>query len=145
MRRKRKYRMRRKYGIRRKNKYRVKRKGNIYEGKVNIGWGGKVNIGWEGRDRYIFAPIFYLNCEHVLFVYFKKKSSRISWKKIFFYKNKKTFKHKFFTFFYIHKPSLVSREIPIPQKNWIRSVQPFWRLLDTNRQTSKVYIYILGF
>ena len=29
-----------------------------------------------------------------------------------------------------------------PQKVWARSVQPFWRLLDTKGQTSKVYIYI---
>ena len=33
----------------------------------------------------------------------------------------------------------------MPQKNWARSVQPFWRLLDTNKRTntrrpSKVYI-----
>ena len=35
----------------------------------------------------------------------------------------------------IHKPSLESRDVP--QKIWARSVQPFWRLLDTNRQTNK--------
>ena len=35
----------------------------------------------------------------------------------------------------IHKPSLWSRDVT--QKIWARSVQPFWRLLDTNRQTNK--------
>ena len=35
----------------------------------------------------------------------------------------------------IHKPSLWSRDVP--QKIWARSVQPFWRLLDTNRQTDR--------
>jgi len=25
----------------------------------------------------------------------------------------------------------------VPQKIWARSVQPFWRLLDTNKQTDK--------
>ena len=40
----------------------------------------------------------------------------------------------------IYKPSLASREIP--QKMWARSVQPFWRLLDTNKQTDKFNLYI---
>ena len=35
----------------------------------------------------------------------------------------------------IHKPSLWSRDVP--QKIWARSVQPFWRLLDTNKQTNR--------
>ena len=35
----------------------------------------------------------------------------------------------------IHNSSAGSREIP--QKIWARSVQPFWRLLDTNKQTNK--------
>ena len=35
----------------------------------------------------------------------------------------------------IHKPFLGSHDVP--QKIWARSVQPFWRLLDTNRQTDK--------
>ena len=35
----------------------------------------------------------------------------------------------------IHEPSLGS--LDVPQKNWARSVQPFWRLLDTNKQTNK--------
>ena len=34
----------------------------------------------------------------------------------------------------IHKPSLGS--LDVPHKIWARSVQPFRRLLDTNRQTS---------
>ena len=35
----------------------------------------------------------------------------------------------------IHKPSLES--LDVPQKIWIWSVQPFWRLLDTNKQTPR--------
>ena len=35
----------------------------------------------------------------------------------------------------IHKPSLGS--LDVPQKIWARSVQPFWRLLDTNKQTNR--------
>ena len=35
----------------------------------------------------------------------------------------------------ILKPSLGSREIP--QQIWARSVQPFWRLWDTNKQTDR--------
>ena len=30
-----------------------------------------------------------------------------------------------------------SREVP--QKNWAKSVEPFWRLLDTNRQAKYIY------
>ena len=40
----------------------------------------------------------------------------------------------------IHKPSLWSRDVP--QKIWARSVQPFRRLLDTNKQTDKPNLYI---
>ena len=43
----------------------------------------------------------------------------------------------------IHKPSLGSPDVP--QKIWARSVQPFWRLLDTNRQTSQICIWIKMF
>jgi len=35
----------------------------------------------------------------------------------------------------IHKPSLGS--LDVPQKIWVWSAQPFWRLLDTNKQTDK--------
>jgi len=35
----------------------------------------------------------------------------------------------------IHKPSLGSRDVP--HKIWSRSVQPFWRLLETNTQAKK--------
>jgi len=40
----------------------------------------------------------------------------------------------------IHKPSLGSRNVP--HKIWAWSVQPFWRLLDTNKQTDKPNLYI---
>ena len=76
-----------------------------------------------------FALIFYLNCEHVLL----KKKSRI-FKNLNFFTKLKTFKTHFFIFI-IHKPSLWSRDVP--QQIWARSVQPFWRLLDTNKQTNK--------
>ena len=35
----------------------------------------------------------------------------------------------------IHKPSRES--LDVPQKIWARSVQPFRRLLDTNKQTNR--------
>ena len=41
----------------------------------------------------------------------------------------------FFKTFINQKPSLWSRDVP--QKIWARSVQPFWRLLNTNRQTNR--------
>ena len=86
-----------------------------------------------------FAPIFNFNCQHCKT---KQKEVRgfqqkISWIfKIF----KNLMKIEFwwrqiFENLIIHKPSLGSREIP--QKIWTRSVQPFWRLLDTNRQTNR--------
>ena len=40
----------------------------------------------------------------------------------------------------IQKPSLWWRDVP--QKIWARSVKPFWRLLDTNKQTDKPNLYI---
>ena len=39
----------------------------------------------------------------------------------------------FLNFDHFHKPSMGSREVL--HKIWARSVQPFWRLLDTNKQT----------
>ena len=85
-----------------------------------------------------FALIFYFNCEHVLFVYIVKQNKKIcgfqqkiSW--IF----KKFWRSNFdggnFFILLIHKPSLGSREGP--HKVWAWSVEPFWRLLDTNKQT----------
>ena len=87
--------------------------------------------------------LLYFNCEHVLIVNIEKqrrnkfygfyeKNSRIFKILNFFYKNKKLLNTIFFKIFIIRKPSLWSRDVP--QKNWARSVQPFWRLLDTNRQ-----------
>ena len=77
-----------------------------------------------------FAPIFYLNCEHALFVYIskqrRKKHFRILKKNRgfsrikFFFTKLKTFKTRFFLNFIIHKPSLWSRDVP--QKIWARSV-----------------------
>ena len=91
-----------------------------------------------------FAPIFYFNCEHWktkkknfadiinknrVLSRFKKKLQKI-----------KNFKTQIFKILIIHKPSLGSREFS--QKIWARSVQPFWRLLDTNKQTDKPNLYI---
>ena len=81
-----------------------------------------------------FAPIFMLNCEHVLFVYILKQR----WKNFADLKkiaDFQTFKTQIFKISIIHKPSLGS--LDVPQKIWARSGQPFWRLLDTNRQTPK--------
>ena len=65
---------------------------------------------------------------------FSQKISRIF--KIF--KNLMTIEfwwRQIFEILMIHKPSLKS--LDVPQKIWARSVQPFWRLLDTNKQTNK--------
>ena len=40
----------------------------------------------------------------------------------------------------VQKPSLGSCEVP--KKVWARSVQPFWRILDTNKQTDKLNLFI---
>ena len=72
------------------------------------------------------APIFYLNCEHVLFVYILKqrKTNFADFQEFKFFYKLKTFKTHFLNFFFIiHKPSLWSRDVP--QKMWARSVQPF--------------------
>ena len=65
-------------------------------------------------------------CEHLLFVRYK----------IFFkvpgFHN--TFSRNFLILI-THKPSMESGEVP--HKIWARSVQPFWRLLDTNKQTDR--------
>ena len=52
------------------------------------------------------------------------------------YKNKNRFKHKFFLFrTFIFLPAGVTQGST--KKIWARSVQPFWRLLDTNKQTNR--------
>ena len=40
----------------------------------------------------------------------------------------------------LHKPTMGSCEVS--HNIWARLVQPFWCLLHTNKQTSKVYIYV---
>ena len=64
-------------------------------------------------------------------------SRKISW--IFkIFKNLMTIEfwwRQIFEILIFHKPSLGS--LDVPQKIWARSVQPFWRLLDTNKQTDK--------
>ena len=100
-----------------------------------------------------FTPIFYFNCEHVLFVYIVKQNKK---NRGFQQKISCTFKifknlmkiefwwRQIFETLITYKPSLGSREVP--HKMWARSVQPFWRLLDTNgqtnRQTNKLSLYI---
>ena len=86
------------------------------------------------------SPIFYLNCEHILFVYILKQSRkkfREDFQEFKIFYKKKTFKHNFY---------LWSRDVP--QKIWARSVQPFLRLLDTKKnkkkQTDKPNLYIEG-
>ena len=88
---------------------------------------------------------FYFNCEHVLIVNIKKtkkkRISRILWKKCGFSRFEVFLsKTQIFQFLIIHKPSLGCREVP--NKIWARSVQPFWRLLDTNGQTYKLNLCI---
>ena len=86
-----------------------------------------------------FAPIFFFNCEHVLFVYIVKQNKKVrGFHKTFLGIFKKKIKFCWRIFFWnfdLHKPSMGLREVP--QKNRTRSVQPFGRLLDRhpNRQT----------
>ena len=75
------------------------------------------------------ALIFYLNCEHVLFLHFitrKKKIADFQELK-FFFTILKTFKTHFFI---IRIPSLWSRDVPIR----------FDVYKQTNRQTNQIYI-----
>ena len=51
-----------------------------------------------------------------------------------FIKKSKNFGDNIFVILSIHKPSLSSCQFQ--HKIWARSVQPFWRLLDTNKQTN---------
>ena len=81
----------------------------------------------------------FLNKEEENFADLKKKL-RI-FKNLNFFTKLKTLKTHFFIFI-INKPSLWSRDVP--QKIWARSVQPFLRLLNTNKQTntktSQIYL-----
>ena len=96
-----------------------------------------VDILFSGR----YAPIFCFYCEHFLFVYIVKQKQKSSSK---FNANRILLCGKVFEILIIQKPSHGSYEVP--HKIWAQSVQPFWRLLDTNKQTdtqtSKVYLYI---
>ena len=89
-----------------------------------------INIRLSG----CLAPIFYMNC--LPFGGFYKKNFenlQISMKIEFFVGN------NLLKFWLSIKPSLGLCEVP--QKIWARSVQPFWRLFDTNKQTDKQSIY----
>ena len=101
----------------------------------------------EGASRPFSILTF--NCEHLLFVQYKtitNESSRIF--QIFFravlnFTKIKSVWIQVFVILSIHKPSLGSCEVP--HKIWARSVQPFWRLLDSNRsdrQTARQAKYI---
>ena len=97
------------------------------------------------------SSISTFNCgfisEFLLFVQYKTKTKKVcGFHNIFcaiskFFKIKKLLSTKILI---IHKPSLGS--LDAPQKIWARSVQPFWRLLDTNRQTDRhaKFIYRLN-
>ena len=90
-----------------------------------------------------FVPIFY--CEHDLFVYIKKQKQNFfldfqNFSKIEFCQR------QILENSITHKPFLVSREVP--KKNQAGSVQPFRRLMDTNRQKTRgqaKYKYRFGF
>ena len=81
-------------------------------------------------------------CEHFLCVHYIKKEFADFI--IFFREFSKFYKNKnlIFEILIIHKPFLGSREVP--HKTLARSVQPFWRLLDTNKQTERQakFIYL---
>ena len=99
-----------------------------------------VDILFSGR----YAPIFCFYCEHFLFVYIVKQKQKSSSK---FNANRILLCGKVFEILIIQKPSHGSYEVP--HKIWAQSVQPFWRLLDTNKQKDKQtdrqakFIYIL--
>ena len=73
------------------------------------------------------ALIFYLNCEHVLFLHFITRKKKIAdFKEFNFFTKLKTFKTHFFI---IRNPSL-----------WSRDVLTFIEYKQTNRQTNQIYI-----
>ena len=88
-----------------------------------------------------FAPIFSFNCEHFLFVYImkqKQKSSRI-YKKLADFQTFMLIEfclRKIFEILIIHKSSLGSHYVL--HTIYSRLVQPFWRLLNTNRQAKYI-------
>jgi len=83
-----------------------------------------------------FASIYYFNCGHVLFAYIvkqtknKQKIRGFYKKKSWIFKSRILLQANFWKFDHPYS-SLGSREVP--EKIWARSVQPFWRLLDTNK------------
>ena len=84
-----------------------------------------------------FAPIFYFNCNHVLFVYIENKQKKFAdFNKTFEFWWRQIFENST-----IHKPSLGPLEVP--HKIWAWSILLFWRLLETNKQTDKLNLYIL--
>ena len=90
------------------------------------------------RILWRFAPIFYFNCEHFLFVYIvkQKRISQILSKKLLDFQN---FQKS--NFLEGGKFLKIGSSISfLWVKILARLVQSFRRLLDTNNQTSKVYI-----
>ena len=82
----------------------------------------KIYITWFSVH---FAPIFYFNCKHFLFVNKNIKSFRIKKKIVDFY-NLMIIEFCWrlnFEILIIYKPSPGSRDIP--HKIWARSIQPF--------------------
>ena len=130
------------------------RENEFYERSCSI-YTSKISHIYKTRNSRRFAPCFLgfrALRAHLLFklwtcsfcLHFKtkmkkilrifKKNSRI-FKNLNLFTKLKTPKTQIFKISIIHKPSLGS--LNVPQKIWARSVQPLWRLLDTNRQTNK--------
>ncbi len=86
-----------------------------------------------------FAPIFYFHSELTLIVTLKNKEKKFLgfYKKDFkyFYKTKKKLLNTNFFNFY-HSWTFPGVTQDPPQKIWARSVQPYWRFLETNKQTN---------
>ena len=77
-------------------------------------------------------------CEHDLFLQYNTITKKFEYFQIlvFLYFTKiKSFWTQIWVILHIYKPSLGSCEVP--HKIWVRSIQPFWRLLNTNKQTNK--------
>ena len=70
-----------------------------------------------------FSPIFFFDCKHFLLIQIVKQ------KLADFIKKCRGFWILIFEMLIIQKPSLESCQVP--HKIWARSVQPFWRLLDS--------------
>jgi len=84
---------------------------------------GDVCVIYNTRLLGRFVPIFYFNCENVLFVNIAKQKQTKEIRRFLKLSKNRIFKKKIFENSIIRKSFLGSREVP--QKNYARSVGPF--------------------